>query len=184
MAGNPIADLVANLRFNYQKGALNQFRKDLESTAKRIDSKQGIVGSFNKADKSQQQYFKSLTRGFQQTKPNIIESRRQLARIRQAFKDNQITHQQYVEGRRRGLMTINKLEHEQHIKRMRRARELQRANQPFAGGRDPRQAGDHRLISAIHSDVGLGAIAGGFAIAQSSRAFQEMIGLQQERCYW
>lgn len=179
MAGNPIAELVANLRFNYQKGALTQFKKDLQTTAKQIDGKQGIVGSFHKANKSQQQYFKDLTRGFQQTKPNIIQSRRQLARIREAFKNNQISHQQYVEGRRRGLMTINKLEQEQHIKRMRRARELARANGPFAGGRDPRQAGDHRLISAIHSDVGLGALAGGFAAAQSVRAYQGIVAMEQ-----
>ena len=35
------------------------------------------------------------------------------------------------------------------------------------------------VISAIHSDIGLGAMVGGFAIAQSSRAYQETIGLQQ-----
>lgn len=58
-----------------------------------------------------------------------------------------------------------------------------RARAGAAGGRrgptDPRQAGNHRVISALHSDAGLGAMAGGFAIAQSSRAYQDYVAMQQ-----
>lgn len=49
----------------------------------------------------------------------------------------------------------------------------------FAGGQDPRQVGNHRIISAIHSDTGLGAIAGGFAAAQSTRVYQDYVALRQ-----
>ena len=50
---------------------------------------------------------------------------------------------------------------------------------PYAGGADPRQKGTHGIISALHSDVGLGALAGGFAAAQSVMAYQSFIAMEQ-----
>jgi len=53
------------------------------------------------------------------------------------------------------------------------------ATGPFAGGQDPRQVGNHRLISALHSDVGLSAMVGGFAVAQSTRSYQDYLAMEQ-----
>lgn len=50
---------------------------------------------------------------------------------------------------------------------------------PFAGGADPRQKGTHGIISALHSDVGLATLAGGFAAAQSVMAYQNFIAMEQ-----
>ena len=69
---------------------------------------------------------------------------------------------------------------------IRQYRRLKRAKIAAASVRDrtgaggsPRQAGNHRLISALHSDTGLGIMAGGFAAAKSVQSYQGYKAVEQ-----
>jgi len=95
-------------------------------------------------------------------------------------------------ARRDGLITLERAQQEvgqltNEYRRLQAAQSATRAAGPrvgaaggiYAGGEDPRQVGNHRIISAIHSDIGLGAMMGGFAAFQSSRAYQDWIAMQR-----
>ena len=95
-------------------------------------------------------------------------------------------------ARRDGLITLERAQQEvgqltNEYRRLQAAQNAVRAAGPrvgaaggiYAGGEDPRQVGNHRIISAIHSDIGLGAMMGGFAAFQSSRAYQDWIAMQR-----
>lgn len=49
----------------------------------------------------------------------------------------------------------------------------------YAGGEDPRQIGNHRFISALHSDTGLGAMIGAMGAAQSVSSYQGYKAMEQ-----
>jgi len=68
----------------------------------------------------------------------------------------------------------------QRIERRQRATgsRVGRAGGIYAGGADPRQVGNHRLISALHSDAGLGTMVAGFGAIQSSLAYQDVLGME------
>ena len=95
-------------------------------------------------------------------------------------------------ARRDGLITLERAQQEvgqltNEYRRLQAAQNAVRAAGPrvgaaggaFAGGADPRQAGNHRLISAIHSDASLAAMIGGFAVAQSVRSYQDYQAMSQ-----
>ncbi len=179
MAGNPIAKLFAELGFKVNRHGLKQFESDLKRTKRQIDSSQGLTGSYKKATKSQNDFFRSVTRGYGNLKPNLRETWQNLDRIKEGFRQGQLTQEQFNNARRRSLERISQLHRKEHAERMRQLKAQERAARKATRAGDPRQVGNHRLISAIHSDTSLGLMIGGFAAAQSSRSFQEFIGVQQ-----
>jgi len=91
-------------------------------------------------------------------------------------------------ARRDGLITLERAQQEvrQLTNEYRRLQAAQAslskttiATGPFSGGKDPRQVGNHRFISALHSDAGLAAMIGGYAAAQSTRAYQNYLAMEQ-----
>lgn len=178
---NPIASLFAEIGFRYNKRHLQQFQKDLKQTAAQINSRSsGSIGGATKEAKGEQsKFYTEIRQGYGKVKPKLIEHQKNLKLLRQHIQDNTISTKEYRDARSRVLSAINTKEKRIHRERIARFRKEQQMAGPYSGGKDPRQAGDHRLISAIHSDVGLGAMVGGFAAAQSTRAYQEYIGAQQ-----
>ena len=179
MAGNQIASLFAKLGFDVNYKGLREFEQSLQKTQKRINSSSGLTGDFKKAGSSQSDFYKKVTQGYAKVKPTLEDHRRNLLRIREGFKQNKLSAEEYRNARLRTLHAISQAEKRVHRERMARMRREQKAQGPFAGGQDPRQRGTHGLISALHSDVGLSTMFGGFALAQSTRSFQEFVGMER-----
>lgn len=176
---SPIAKLYALLEYKVDFSGLKKFEQSLQRMQKQIDSNKGLVGSLGKARDVQSDFYKDMTRGLKRTKPQMEDLRRNLVRLREGLNQNILTDREYRDARRRTLDAINDLQERNFREEQRRQRAMQRMQGPYAGGKDPRQAGNHRFISAIHSDVGLTGLIGAFAAAQSVQSYQNIVGAQQ-----
>ena len=174
-----LAQLKAVLQYQVDYSGLRQFERSLKQTQQRINSSSGLTGSLKKATQAQSDFYKQVTRGVARTKPSMNDLQRNLVKIREGYKRNMLTDREYRDARLRTLNAISQLEKKNHIERMRRIRAEQKAQGPFAGGKDPRQVSTHNLISALHSDVAIASLFGGFAAMGSVQSFQEFQAMQQ-----
>ena len=174
-----LAQLKAVLQYQVDYSGLRQFERSLKQTQQRINSSSGLTGSFKKATQAQSDFYKQVTRGVARTKPSMDDLQRNLVKIREGYKRNMLTDREYRDARLRTLNAISQLEKKNHLERMRRIRAEQKAQGPFAGGRDPRQRGTHGLISALHSDVAIASLFGGFAAMGSVQSFQQFVAMEQ-----
>ena len=179
MAGNQIASLFAQLGFHVNYKGLKQFEQSLQKTQKRINSSSGLTGDFKKSTAAQSNFYKEVTRGYAKVKPTLEDHRRNLMRIREGFKQNRLSAEEYRNARLRTLNAISQTEKRMHRERMARIRREQKAQGPFAGGKDPRQRGSHGLISALHSDAAIASMFGGFAAMSSVQSFQQFKAMEQ-----
>lgn len=176
---NEIAKLFATLGYRVDNTGLRNFERSLKETQRKINSSAGLSGAFQKSQARAGEFYKEVTRGLGRTKPLMADLQRNLVKIRHGYRQNKLSDIEYRDARLRTLRAIDALEKKNHIARMRRLRAEQRAQGPYSGGRDPRQVSTHNLISALHSDVGLSALFGGFAVASSTRAFQEFVAMER-----
>ncbi len=118
-----------------------------------------------------------VTKSYDSHKAKLMQVRDSVKSVNRAYRDGHITMERRSQQVKQLTAEYRRLQAAQAG-----AAATSRAGSAggaFAGGADPRQAGSHRLISAIHSDAGLGAMAGGFAIAQSTMAYQGFKGMEQ-----
>lgn len=116
------------------------------------------------------------TRTFDAHAAKLMQVRDSVAQVNRAYRAGDISMERRQVQIRQLTEQYRRLQSAQQMQARQR---IGSAGGIYAGGRDPRQVGNHRLISMLHSDVGLGVMAGSFAVAQSSRAYQNYIGMEQ-----
>ncbi|MAX51283.1 MAG: hypothetical protein CMH22_04840 [Methylophaga sp.] len=147
-----------------------------------------LLGGLRQEYRRQQQFIKP-----EHKRANLLEQiekryDRHGKQLRQIRRDFSYVNTQYKSGnisleRRNELLgdQYRRYRDIQRIERRQRATgsRVGRAGGIYAGGADPRQVGNHRLISALHSDVGLGTMVAGFGAVQSSLAYQNYVAMEQ-----
>ena len=168
-----------------QKEAAHQRAIKETQTAQERASRQALAAEkraaaeTKRAEKEKQSVYQrtrakllQIEKGFDKHSAQLREMRDRFSYVNQEYKKGNIT----LERRRALLQGIYA-----DYRRVQAAQLATSAGSvgPYAGGADPRQRGTHGLISAIHSDLAIGSMIGGFAAAQSVRSYQGFLAMEQ-----
>lgn len=165
MAGMEIAKLSARLGFDIDQRSLKNAERKIDQMANRM---RGVTETYRKANGPAKSYAKNvdaIARRYDKVGGSLQRVRNDFYSVNEQFRQGNITAQ-----RRNSLL-------EQMILEYRRLKAAKASAAATPDGTE-RRRGNHGLISALHSDTGLGLMAGGFAAYRSSQAYQNYQGIQ------
>jgi len=166
IAAQTAAEKRAAAEFNRIQKERTKFVNQQATEAERAERKKQTAYQKTRAKLLQ------IEKGFDKHSAQLREMRDRFSYVNQEYKKGNIT----LERRRALLQGIYA-----DYRRVQAAQLATSAGSvgPYAGGADPRQRGTHGLISAIHSDLAIGSMIGGFAAAQSVRSYQGFLAMEQ-----
>lgn len=151
-------------RNHIQRGLRNEYRKNLRAL-KPVEEHVGLL--------------EKLERSYDRHGRQLRSIRSDYERVNTLYKSGNIDIEQ-----RNALIREQQRQYREVLRQQRKVSQqgsrsrVGSAGGIYAGGADPRQVGNHRLISALHSDAGLGSMIAGFGAIQSSLAYQDVLGME------